>query len=44
MEYCQDNDAMSLCAKIYAVRETIGDDTPNVLANNGKLEVVFRCQ
>ena len=44
MEYCQDNDAMSLCAKINAVWKTIGDDTPNVLTNNGKLEGVFRCQ
>jgi len=44
MEYRQDNNAMFLCAKINAVRETIGDDTPNVLANNGKLERVFRCQ
>ncbi len=44
MEDGQDNDAMFLYAKIYAVRETIGDDTPNVLANNGKLERVFRGQ
>jgi len=22
----------------------IGDDTPNILANNGELEGVFRCQ
>jgi len=27
-----------------AVWKTIGDDTSNVLANNGKLERVFRCQ
>jgi hypothetical protein len=40
----QDNDAMFFRAKINAVRKMIGDDTPNVLANNGKLERVFRCQ
>jgi len=44
MEYRQDNNAMLLRTKINAVWETIGDDTPNVLANNGKLERVFRCQ
>src|SRR3989338_1798692 len=44
MKYRQDNDAMFLCAKINAVWKTIGDDTPNALANNGKLEGVFRCQ
>jgi len=44
MKYRQDNDAMFLCAKINAVWKTIGDDTSNVLANNGKLERVFRCQ
>ena len=44
MKYRQDNDAMFLRTKINDVRETIGDDTPNVLANDGKLEMVFRCQ
>ena len=44
MKYRQDNNAMILRAKINAVRETIGDDMPNILANNGKLERVFRCQ
>jgi hypothetical protein len=44
MEYRQDNNAMLLRTKINAVWETIGDDTPNVLANNGKLERVLRCQ
>ncbi|HEY4698161.1 MAG: hypothetical protein A3J49_15315 [Gallionellales bacterium RIFCSPHIGHO2_02_FULL_57_16] len=44
MEYRQDNDAMFLCAKINAVWKTIGDNAPNVLANNGKLERIFRCQ
>ena len=37
MKYCEDNDAMFLCAKINAVRETISDDAPNILANNGEL-------
>lgn len=41
MKYRQNNNAMFLCAKIDAVWETIGDDTPNVLVNNGKLERVF---
>jgi len=44
MKYRQDNDAMFLRAKINAIWETIGDDMPNILANNGKLERVFRCQ
>jgi hypothetical protein len=44
MEYSQDNNAMLLRAKINAVWKTMGDDTPNVLANNGKLGRVFRCQ
>ena len=44
MKYRQDNNAMLLRAKINAVRKTIGDDTPNVLANNGKLERLFGCQ
>ena len=44
MKYRQDNDAMLLRTKINAVRETIGDDTPNVRANDGKLEMVFRCK
>ena len=43
MKYRQDNNAMFLRAKINAVRKTIGDDTPNILANNGKLERVFGC-
>lgn len=41
LKYRQDNDAMFLRTKINAVRETIGDDTPNVLANDGKLEMAF---
>lgn len=41
MKYRQDNDAAILCAEINAVGETSGDDTPNILANNGKLERVF---
>ncbi|MCG3776634.1 MAG: hypothetical protein JW395_3494 [Nitrospira sp.] len=44
MKYRQDNNAMLLRTKIHAVGEKIGDDTPNVLANNGTLERVFRCQ
>jgi len=44
MKYCQDNDAMFLCAKINAVWKTIGDDTPNVPSNNDKLERMFGCQ
>ncbi len=44
MKYRQDNKATFLRTKINAVRKTIGDDTPNVLANNSKLERVFRCQ
>lgn len=44
MEYRQDNDAMILCAKINAIWKTIGDNAPNVLANNGKPERIFRCQ
>ena len=44
MKYCKDNDAMFLCAKINAVRETICNDAPNVLADNCKLERMFRCQ
>jgi hypothetical protein len=38
MEYRQDNNAMFLRTKINAVWKAIGDDTSNVLANNGKLE------
>jgi hypothetical protein len=37
MEYSQDNNAMFSRTKINAVRKTMGGDTPNVLANNGKL-------
>ena len=44
MKHRQDNDTMFLSAKINAVRKAIGDNAPNVLANNGKLERVFRCQ
>lgn len=44
MEYRQDNDSMFLRAKINAVRKTMGDDAPNVIANNGMLERMFRCQ
>jgi len=44
MEYRQDNNAIFLRTKINTVWKTIGDDTPNVLANNGKLERVFRCK
>ena len=44
MEYRQDNNAMLLRTKINAVWKTIGDDTPNVLVNNGKLERMFRCE
>jgi len=44
MKYCQDNDAMFFRAKINAVRKTISDDTPNILAHNSKLERVFRSQ
>ena len=44
MEYRQNYDAMLLRTKIHAVWETVGDDTPNVLANNGTLERMFRCQ
>jgi len=43
MKYRQDNDATFLRTKINAVWKMISDDTPNVLANNGKLERVFRC-
>lgn len=43
MKYRQDNNTMLLSAKIHAVREAICNDTPNVLANNGKLVWVFRC-
>ena len=44
MKYCQDNNAMFLRTKINTVWKTIGDNTPNVRANNGKLERMFRCQ
>lgn len=42
MKYSQDNDAMFLRSKINTVWKTIGDDTPNVFSNNGKLERMFR--
>jgi len=41
MEYSQDNDAMFLRAKINTVWKTIGDNAPNVFANNGKLKRIF---
>lgn len=44
MKYRQDNDAAILCAEINAVRKMSGEDSPNVPADNGKLERVFRCQ
>ena len=44
MEYRQDNNAMLLRTKIHDVWKTIGDNTPNVLVNNGTLERMFRCQ
>lgn len=44
MEYRQNNDTMCLCAEINAIWKTIGDDTPNVFAHNGKLEGMFRYQ
>ena len=44
MKYRQNNNAMFLCAKIDTIGKTMGDDTPNVLANNVKLEGMFRCQ
>jgi hypothetical protein len=44
MKYCQDNDSMLFCAKINAVRKTMGDGASNVLANKSKLERMFRCQ
>lgn len=44
MKYRQDNDSMFLRAKINAVRKTMGDDAPNVIANNGMLKLMFRCQ
>ena len=44
MKYRQDNNAMLLCTKINTVWKTIGDDTPNALTNNGKLERMCRCQ
>ena len=43
MKYRQNNNAMFLCAKINAVWKTMGNNTPNVFANNGKLERVCRC-
>ena len=44
MKYRQDNDTILLRTKIYAVRETVGNDTPNIFANNGKLKRVRRGQ
>ena len=44
MEYRQNNNTMLLCAVIHAVRKTISDDTPYVLANNGELERMHRCE
>jgi len=44
MKYRQNNNAMFLCAKINTTGETMGDDMPNVFANNGKMEGLFRCQ
>jgi len=40
----QNNNTMLLRTKTNTVRKTLGDDTPNVLANNGELERLFRCQ
>ena len=44
MKHRQDNNAIFLSTKIHAVRKTIGDDTPNIFANNGKLKRVRRCE
>jgi hypothetical protein len=44
MKYCQDNNAICIHAKINAVWKTIGDDTPDVLINNRKLEGTLSCQ
>ncbi len=38
MKHRQDNNAIFLRTKIRAVRKTVGDDTPNIFANNGKLK------
>ena len=44
MEHRQNNNAMFLGTKINAVWKTMGNDSPNVFANNSKLEGMFRCQ
>jgi hypothetical protein len=44
MKHRQDNNAMLFCTKINAVWKTIGNNTPNVIANNGKPERMFRCE
>jgi hypothetical protein len=41
MKHGQDNNAVLLRTKINTVWETIGNDTPNILANNGKLERIL---
>lgn len=43
MKYRQDNNAMLFRTKINTVRKTIGDNAPNILANDGKLERMFGC-
>nr|WP_239237421.1 hypothetical protein [Candidatus Nitrotoga sp. BS] len=44
MKHGQDYNAVLFCTKINAVWKTFGQNTPNVLANNGKLEGMFRCK
>lgn len=44
MKYRQDNNAIAVRPKIHAERKTIGDDSPNVRINDGKLKRVFRRQ
>ena len=43
MKNGQDYNAMLFCTRINAVWKTIGNNTPNVLANNEKQEGMFRC-
>ncbi len=44
MEYGQDNDAIPICAEINVIGETIGNNSPDIAANNSKLERMAGCQ
>lgn len=44
MKYRQDNNAAPICAEINAVRESIGNDSPDIFTYNSELERMVGCR